>query len=221
MAGCLHHSRYSVLSGSGIHDKVRAPRAQKAVLPLKAVQRIARAHAASSATEAAPKRPGEKKGDGSLQPAYLTLLVTTETVILKTSICLGCLKVLQAILAGFVEEMRFVAMKLHTKDQAPKEGGKEASQHPMKQVPHFYQHHAVCVAQQAPPLLPQSYVKFSRADASANLDYDPWIMTPMSMQLCEDLGFELRANPPLWPSSSPGPLRFGVCVGGGGICLTR
>lgn len=28
--------------------------------------------------------------------------------------------------------MRFVAMKLHTKDQAPKEGGKEASQHPMK-----------------------------------------------------------------------------------------
>jgi len=62
---------------------------------LKAVQRIARAHAASSATEAAPKRPGEKK--------------------------------------GFVEEMRFVAMKLHTKDQAPKEGGKEASQHPMKQ----------------------------------------------------------------------------------------
>jgi len=30
--------------------------------------------------------------------------------------------------------MRFVAMKLHTKDQAPKEGGKEASQHPMKQV---------------------------------------------------------------------------------------
>lgn len=25
-------------------------------------------------------------------------------------------------------------MKLHTKDQAPKEGGKEASQHPMQQV---------------------------------------------------------------------------------------
>lgn len=34
---------------------------------------------------------------------------------------------------GFVEEMRFVAMKLHTKDQAPKEGGKEASSHPMPQ----------------------------------------------------------------------------------------
>ena len=30
--------------------------------------------------------------------------------------------------------MRFVAMKLHTKDQAPKEGGKEASQHPMREV---------------------------------------------------------------------------------------
>ena len=36
--------------------------------------------------------------------------------------------------AGFVEEMRFVAMKLHTKDQAPKEGGKEASKHPMQKV---------------------------------------------------------------------------------------
>ena len=39
-----------------------------------------------------------------------------------------------AALAGFVEEMRFVAMKLHTKDQAPKEGGREASQHPMQKV---------------------------------------------------------------------------------------
>lgn len=29
-------------------------------------------------------------------------------------------------LAGFIAEMRKVAMKLHTKDQAPKEGGKEA-----------------------------------------------------------------------------------------------
>jgi hypothetical protein len=28
---------------------------------------------------------------------------------------------------GFVEEMRFVAMKLHTKDQAPKEGEREAA----------------------------------------------------------------------------------------------
>lgn len=36
--------------------------------------------------------------------------------------------------SGFVEEMRFVAMKLHTKDQAPKEGGKEASKHPMREV---------------------------------------------------------------------------------------
>ena len=35
---------------------------------------------------------------------------------------------------GFVEEMRIVAMKLHTKDQAPKEGGKEASPKPMSQV---------------------------------------------------------------------------------------
>ncbi len=30
--------------------------------------------------------------------------------------------------AGFVEEMRFVAMKLHTREQAPKEGKQEAPQ---------------------------------------------------------------------------------------------
>ncbi len=30
------------------------------------------------------------------------------------------------VLAGFVEEMRFAAMKLHTKDQAPKEGQQQA-----------------------------------------------------------------------------------------------
>jgi hypothetical protein len=38
---------------------------------------------------------------------------------------------------GFVEEMRFVAMKLHTKEQAPKEGKaevKEEQQQAMKQV---------------------------------------------------------------------------------------
>ncbi|KAL3147622.1 Heme oxygenase 1 [Trebouxia sp. C0009 RCD-2024] len=33
---------------------------------------------------------------------------------------------------GFVEEMRFVAMKLHTKDQAPKEGGKAAAPQPFQ-----------------------------------------------------------------------------------------
>ena len=35
---------------------------------------------------------------------------------------------------GFVEEMRFVAMKLHTKDQAPKEGGKAAAPQPFQKV---------------------------------------------------------------------------------------
>ena len=30
--------------------------------------------------------------------------------------------------------MRFVAMKLHTKDQAPKEGGKEAAPQPFQKV---------------------------------------------------------------------------------------
>ena len=34
---------------------------------------------------------------------------------------------------GFVEEMRFVAMKLHTKDQAPKEGQREAAPTPWAQ----------------------------------------------------------------------------------------
>ena len=38
------------------------------------------------------------------------------------------------LFAGFVEEMRFVAMKLHTKDQAPKEGGKEAAPQPFQKV---------------------------------------------------------------------------------------
>lgn len=34
---------------------------------------------------------------------------------------------------GFVEEMRFVAMRLHTKDQAPREGGQEESALPIDQ----------------------------------------------------------------------------------------
>lgn len=38
------------------------------------------------------------------------------------------------LFAGFVEEMRFVAMKLHTKDHAPKEGGKEAAPQPFQRV---------------------------------------------------------------------------------------
>mmetsp|Transcript_13341 Transcript_13341/g.32593 ORF Transcript_13341/g.32593 Transcript_13341/m.32593 type:complete len:273 (-) Transcript_13341:586-1404(-) len=36
---------------------------------------------------------------------------------------------------GFINEMRMVAMKLHTKDQAPKEGGKEAAPKPQAWVP--------------------------------------------------------------------------------------
>lgn len=36
--------------------------------------------------------------------------------------------------AGFVEEMRFVAMRLHTRDQAPKEGEREAAEQAWKQV---------------------------------------------------------------------------------------
>lgn len=35
---------------------------------------------------------------------------------------------------GFIGEMRAVAMKLHTKDQAPQEGGQKASSKPMSTV---------------------------------------------------------------------------------------
>ena len=38
--------------------------------------------------------------------------------------------------AGFVEEMRFVAMRLHTKDQAPKEGQKPA-ENPWQKARHM------------------------------------------------------------------------------------
>ena len=57
---------------------------------------------------------------------------------MASSICNGQqqmpLHQIYVVPSGFVEEMRFVAMKLHTKDQAPKEGGKEASKHPMREV---------------------------------------------------------------------------------------
>lgn len=38
------------------------------------------------------------------------------------------------VCTGFVEEMRFVAMRLHTKDQAPKEGGQQAAPQPFQKV---------------------------------------------------------------------------------------
>jgi hypothetical protein len=40
----------------------------------------------------------------------------------------------QHLAAGFVEEMRIVAMKLHTKDQAPKEGEQKAAEKPFPKV---------------------------------------------------------------------------------------
>ena len=36
------------------------------------------------------------------------------------------MKLLNTSCAGFIAEMRMVAMKLHSKDQSPKEGGKTA-----------------------------------------------------------------------------------------------
>lgn len=55
--------------------------------------------------------------------------------LLSDSICVyASPDLLMAQTTGFVEEMRFVAMKLHTKDQAPKEGGKEAAPQPFQKV---------------------------------------------------------------------------------------
>lgn len=102
-----------------------------------------RAHA----TEAPAKskaRPGEKKGAQQMSCAS-SAWTTAFTCCVKTVCCPGkaggfnssdkC-KLFDTLTcsAGFVEEMRFVAMKLHTKDQAPKEGGKEASPQPFQKV---------------------------------------------------------------------------------------
>ena len=35
---------------------------------------------------------------------------------------------------GFVEEMRMAAMKLHTRDQAPKQGSRPEAENPVQQV---------------------------------------------------------------------------------------
>ena len=83
------------------------------------------------ATEAPTKskvRPGEKKGSVVCWARFVAFTVfeiglnsaTPDLPVAKTT--------------GFVEEMRFVAMKLHTKDQAPKEGGKEAAPQPFQKV---------------------------------------------------------------------------------------
>ena len=42
---------------------------------------------------------------------------------------------------GFVEEMRFVAMRLHTKEQAPKEGQAKPAPNPMAQVSSRFKNH--------------------------------------------------------------------------------
>ena len=51
------------------------------------------------------------------------------------SICASMCQSNTVLRAGFVEEMRFVAMRLHTKDQAPKEGQKPA-ENPWQKVRH-------------------------------------------------------------------------------------
>ena len=52
--------------------------------------------------------------------------------------------------------MRFVAMKLHTKDQAPKEGGKEAAPQPFQKVTlhkHKLLHRLCCKVESFPSLV--------------------------------------------------------------------
>ena len=90
------------------------------------VRRQSNVHAHS--TEAPPKpkvRPGEKKGVARPSTQALPNCPAHEDVAHEDYILCG---------AGFVEEMRFVAMKLHTKDQSPKEGGKEAAPQPFQKV---------------------------------------------------------------------------------------
>ena len=96
------------------------------------IRPASRVQAHSTEAPAKPKaRPGEKKGACDF--------VRTRQACLQqlTGMCL--MQQMQYIShtrmpAGFVEEMRFVAMKLHTKDQAPKEGGKEAAPQPFQKV---------------------------------------------------------------------------------------
>ena len=84
-------------------------------------------------------RPGEKKGILGCTPYYVILdhpsHVLPSGFVLLTS-CHGGRKVslTEACPPGFVEEMRFVAMRLHTKDQAPKEGQRESAEKAWKQA---------------------------------------------------------------------------------------
>ena len=90
---------------------------------------LVRAHAS---VESIPRktRPGEKKGVRLLCDALMPCVRGSQhglTLMAASS-------AEHSLRAGFVEEMRFVAMRLHTKDQAPKEGGQKAAEQPFQKV---------------------------------------------------------------------------------------
>ena len=86
-----------------------------------------RTHAARAAVQEAPPkdkaRPGEKKGQRP--PRQCQAEAGKSAQPLPYSHC---------IYAGFVEEMRFAAMKLHTREQAPKEGSRPETENPTPKV---------------------------------------------------------------------------------------
>lgn len=92
----------------------------------------------SSATAVKERqRPGEKKG--CLLVLCMPCLVRCQAS-LHAGLLLVCMprragrEICTFTLAGFVEEMRMAAMKLHTRDQAPKQGSRPENENPVQQV---------------------------------------------------------------------------------------
>jgi hypothetical protein len=82
--------------------------------------------AATASAEGKRRRPGERKGEYSLSPPRIQSADIHPQIHGSKHVKCGP--------AGFVEEMRIVAMKLHTKDQAPKEGEQKAAEKPFPKV---------------------------------------------------------------------------------------
>ena len=89
---------------------------------------------AHASVESMPRkpRPGEKKGVPRMLPSVRSCVLQTAQLPWLPAVPIVMLA--QYVHAGFVEEMRFVAMRLHTKDQAPKEGGQKAAEQPFQKV---------------------------------------------------------------------------------------
>lgn len=78
-------------------------------------------------------RPGERKGKCNCIVSEREPLVNN--TVDNDKPCMWARQLMcRLACAGFVEEMRIVAMKLHTKDQAPKEGEQAAAPKPFPKV---------------------------------------------------------------------------------------